>query len=1379
MPLVKYILLLVMVLTSARTIAQKNQIQFSGIDLSSGLSHNQVNTIFKDSKGFVWFGTLSGLNRFDGQRFKVFKNDPKDSTSISDDFVTSIFELPDCKLLLETRNGSNVYDPVTQSFIRNANSYLRLLHINTKKITEVIKDNHGDFWFNAGSDGIFKYSVGAKKTVHLKHHTRDPYSLSGTSVSSFCKAPNGQLWVIHVDKTVELLDIKTGKVKKRIEVFKEQTASNFQSFKLFVDNNSGLWIYTLNNRRGIDFYDAGSGDIKFIDKSPKGLNNNLISGIIQDENGLIWIGTDHGGINVLNKKDFSVVYLVNKEDDIKSLGQNSIVSLYKDPSGIIWVGTFKKGVSFYHEKILKFPLYRYRSTNPKGLAYDDVNRFVEDDLGNLWIGTNGGGLFYFNRKSGEFKRYIHEAGNPNSLSNDIIVSLYIDHDKNLWIGTYFGGLDCFDGKNFINYKHNNRDSNSLADDRVWDITEDSQGNLWVATLSGGLDKLDKKLGIFSHNRAGKKDGIGSDFLSCLMRDKKNNLWIGSSDGIHMLKADGSFINFKNKLGDSTSLINNIVYDLMQDSYGHIWVATRHGLSRMDPKTGKFRNFDSNDGLTEMATLKLVEDNDKNIWVSTANGLFEIIVKNVANNFSYTFRKYDEHDGLQGNAFNANAGYKTRSGELLFGGANGFNLFMPRNIKNDSSKPSIVLTDFQISNKSIGIGEEVDGRILFQQSIIFSKKIELNHSQNGFAIEFAALNFFNPQKIKYRYKLEGFDQHWQELHGNNRLAPYTNIDPGDYVFRVISTDASGNWVNNETTLHLTIMPPIWRSTIAYIFYVLLIGGILLLIRHRGIQRIKKEFLLEQERQQAKRMHDLDLLKIKFLTNVSHEFRTPLSLIITPLEKLIRQAKDAEKPALQLIHRNGRRLLNLVNQLLDFRRMEVHELKLHPKTGDIILFIQELSFSFGDIADRKNIGLSFQSDRKNLITDFDHDKIERILFNLLSNAFKFTPEGGKVGVSLNINHKEEGLVTLILKISDTGIGIAENKQNRIFERFFQDDVPDSIVNQGSGIGLSITREFVRLQGGRIDVESRLDEGTEFTISLEFKELNNEPVGTLETSELVISNGLQKDEELPVKDLQFKRHSKNPVLILVEDNEDFRFYLKDNLKEYYQIAEASNGREGWQKILSVHPDLIVSDVSMPQMNGIDLCKKVKADKRTAHIPVILLTALTSEDEQLMGLETGASDYMTKPFNFEILLSKIRNLLQQQALSKKTYQKQVDFKPLESAIESVDEKFIRQLSVHIEKNLSDSSYTVDQLSADMNMSRVGLYKKLLPLTGKSPIEYIRSYRLQKSKPLLLKSQLTIAEVAYEVGFSNPKHFTKYFKQEFNILPSAYALTKTDDFPV
>jgi DNA-binding response OmpR family regulator/nitrogen-specific signal transduction histidine kinase len=536
---------------------------------------------------------------------------------------------------------------------------------------------------------------------------------------------------------------------------------------------------------------------------------------------------------------------------------------------------------------------------------------------------------------------------------------------------------------------------------------------------------------------------------------------------------------------------------------------------------------------------------------------------------------------------------------------------------------------------------------------------------------------------------------------------------------------------------------------------LILAALWLARRVILERERLRSRIEQERQEAQRMHELDTLKIRFFTNISHEFRTPLSLIITPLEKIIK--KDLEsglQQQLVLVQRNARRLLNLVNQLLDFRKMEVQEIKLFPAQGDIVSFVKELTTSFSDLSEKKQIHLDFHSNVSTLSMLYDPDKIEKIIFNLLSNAFKFTPEHGNISVDLQLQNPAQ----LAIMVKDNGIGIPKEQQERIFERFFQHDIPGSLVNQGSGIGLSITREFVKLHGGSISVDSTPGMGSCFTILLP---VDNQPLVTdpVKTSIMVAKPAAA----LPAYT------GKKPVILLIEDSEDFRFYLKDNLGLYYHIIDAPNGLAGWNILQDTIPNLVVSDVSMPEMDGLELCRRIRQQPRIAHLPVILLTARAAEEDQLEALDNGATDYITKPFNFEMLLSRIRNIITQQVSLKNTFNQHIDAHPEEIAISSHDEVFIQNALRIVEKNISNPDFSVEELSRELHMSRVSAYKKLLQLTGKPPIEFIRSIRLKRAAQLLEKSQMTIAEVAYEVGFNNPKYFSKYFKLEYKMLPSAY----------
>lgn len=1358
-------LLLLLLLNYGRIWAQNQPIRFSRLDIGQGLSHNQVNTIFRDEQGFIWFGTMSGLNRYDGYNFKIFRRSIKDTNSISDDYISQIVQGPEGKLWIATRNGWNIYDPATEKFTRNTQSFLQHIGIAYPDITDIKKDAKGNFWFIHPQNGLYQYNPKAKKIIQFQAGNHLLYSDHVTSVAPLT---NGDIWIIYAEGKMDKMDGRNYQITFRTDFTTNNNKEQQLDYRSFADAQSDIWIYASNNAKGLYYYNNTQNKLLHFTKEDGSvrLNSNIIYGITQDAQGHIWIGTDHGGINVLDKKTFAIRYLLNSEADAKSISQNSIYSVYRDNTGIIWVGTFKKGVNYYHEEVVRFPLYKHSPTDANSIEYDDVNNFVEDAKGNIWIGTNGGGLIYFNRSTGRFTQYVNNPSNPNSLSNNVIVSLYIDRQQKLWIGTYYGGLNCFDGKRFIHYRHNDNDNNSIADDRVWEIMEDSQNRLWIGTLTEGLDLMDRENNRFIHHQPNMLHSIHSGYISALVEDRLGNIWIGTSEGIDILeKSMGRFTHFTHSEKDKASLSNNNVISMVQDSRGWVWVGTRDGLNVFDTARHIIKIFRQEDGLPDNTISTLVEDDNHTIWLSTPNGLSNIIIENAASGRTvFHFKNYDESDGLQGREFNENAALKTRNGELLFGGANGFNLFYPNALKATKRISNLVLTDFQIFNNSIPIGEEYNKHIILPQSISLAKEIKLKYNENVFSIEFAALDFYNADKIKYAYKLQGFNNDWLITDGKNHKATFTNLDPGDYWFKVKVADNDGSWDKKELSLKLTILPPFWKTPLAYIVYILLLAGILWYARYMVIRRAKLRFALEQERSETQRMHELDMMKIKFLTNVSHEFRTPLSLIITPLEKIIRQAKDAEeKKQFHLIHRNARRLLNLVNQLLDFRKLETQELKINATGGDMVRFIKELCYSFTDLAENKNISFSFHTSVQSLPAAFDHDKIERILFNLLSNAFKFTPEGGEVSVTLNVLTDKDS-TQLELKIKDSGIGIEKEKQEKIFDRFFQNDIPDSMVNQGSGIGLAITREFVRLHNGTITVESEPQKGSCFTLLLPIEPINDLIFYEAAADEADIVTEAQPDI-LPVAG----EPGKKKKILLVEDNEDFRTYLRDSLKDCYTVIEAPNGKLGWQKALATHPDIIVSDISMPEMNGIEMCQKIKKDKRTSFVPVILLTALTGEEQQLKGLETGANDYITKPFNFEILQSKIKNLLSQQETFKKTYQKQVAPQPGAVKVENPEERFIQNALQIVDKNMANADFSVEDLSRELFLSRVALYKKLLALTGKTPIEFIRSLRLKRAAQLLEKSDLTIAEVAYEVGFNNPKYFTKYFKAEYDMLPSAY----------
>lgn len=1356
----RYLFGVVLLLQSLIVLSQSERYNFSRLNTYTGLSHNQVNAVLKDPDGFLWVGTTYGLNRYDGYFCRIFRKDHNDSTSVKDNNITALYELPDRKMWVATMGGGCIYNYDTENFNADYNSYLRAIGLPDGSMMNIVKGNNGRYWFLYYDKGLYLYSANDKKGKLFK---QQPTNQPANQITSIRETKDGKLWLVYQSGLLEKYDIKEEKKLLSSTILEKQYEWK-QAFELMIDNDGDLWFWSYNN--GLFFFHPENDSLIRIGKNtfPARLKSELVSQVVQGGNGLIWVGTDHGGVVLIDKKNgFNTTYLQNNPNDPKSISQNSITTIYKDDQGIIWLGTFKQGVNYYNSNIVQFPYYHHRESDATSLQFDDVNRFVEDKSGNIWIGTNGGGLIYFDRKNNTFRQYLHDPKNSNSLSNNVIVSLCIDQEGILWVGTYLGGLNSFDGRKFTRYRHNDNDSSSLANNTIWELLEDREHRLWIGTLGGGLDCFDKKTNRFNHYRGGE-GLLLSNYVSPIIQDRKGNLWVGTNAGVAVIEENLSAAVFYRHTSNKYSLSDDGIFCLLEDSKGQIWIGTREGLNLFNQQTKEFQTFSIANGLPDNMILNIVEDDQQTLWISTPNGLCNAIPRQNNGQVILSVISYDAANNLQNREFNDNAALKTRAGELIFGGPSGFNIIHPASIRKPVVHPTLVFTGFQIADKNVEPGELVNNRVLLNRALSQLQSVDLKYKENIFSIDFASLHFSHNDNDKYAYMLEGFNENWLYTDGNQRRATYTNLSPGHYMFKVKVLERTGTW-SEAKTLKINIEPPFWRTPLAYLIYLLIAAGLFLLIRRITLERIHMRFEVRQQRREAERAHALEQLKTKFFTNVSHEFRTPLSLIIAPLDKIIKLATDKEQAEqLGLVQRNAKRLLNLVNQLLDFRKMEVQETRLHPAIGDIIRFCKETSLSFSDIAEKKKIQFSFSSNIDQLEIYFDKDKIEKILFNLLSNAFKYTYDNGTVSVNLlyhaAVDHETDG--RLAIAVRDSGIGIPAAQHEKIFERFFQTEVPDSMVNQGTGIGLAITKEFVKLHNGIIAVESAPDQGTCFTVLL--------PARKICVSPGIATQSMSAEEEKQIITDERKKGDKKKTIMIVEDNEDLRFYLKDNLKEKYHIAEAANGKEGWEKIKQLNPDLIVSDIMMPLMDGVELAGKVKTETLTAHIPVILLTAMGSEEKQLEGLKAGVNDYITKPFTFEILASRINNLLAQQVILQKRFQKQIEVNPGEVTITPVDEKFLKQALEIIEKEIDNPDFSVDEFSKEMFMSRVTLYRKIHSLTGKSPLDFIRSIRLKRAVQLLDKSGMSISEVAYQVGFNNPKVFRKLFKEEFSITPSEYA---------
>jgi ligand-binding sensor domain-containing protein len=865
-------------------------------------------------------------------------------------------------------------------------------------------------------------------------------------VNAAASDSNGNLWLVHASGLLEQFDPRRRAVLCSVSLLQKENTANRFKYSLYIDPEGDLWLYAGGFRSGLYELDPESRTLRHFSKDGgrTALTSDVVNAVVQDDSGLIWIATDQGGVDLLDKHRSTVRCLTNGEDPT-SLAQNTIVTLYKDDLGILWLGTYKKGVNYYHPNFARFPLFRHQPGQPQSLPYNDVDRFAEDKTGNLWIGTDGGGLIRFDRITNTFTSWLHKPRDTNSPAADAVVGLAFDQGGKLWIGYYLGGVDVFDGHRFLHYRHNDADPASLADDRVNCILASGDGKMWIGTM-GGLDRYDPQEKRFRHYNETIPNTVPSLYLSCLREDPHGNVWIGTTNGISVWqKATDRFRHYTH---ENSGLSDNSVTDVWMDSTGLTWVATWRGLSVLKPGTDTFRVFKTKDGLPDNSILKLLPDDRGHLWASTPAGLSRITPVRQAGKIGVNCVNYDENDGLQGRQFNERAALKTRRGELVFGGPNGFNLFDPARIGLEPRGFTILITGFQLFDKEIDL----------PLSITETNQVKLAHDQNEFSIEFAALNYINAKKDRYVYRLEGFDTGWITTDGLNRRATYSNIGPGKYTFRVKAANSDGTWSKNEAALTITISRFFWTTTPAYILYSLPVLLLLYAGRRLIIGRARAREALAGERQQVQRTQALYQMKIRFLANVSNEFRAPLALLLTPGDKPNMNVTDQDDGnQLFQISRNASSLLHLVNQLLDLRKIDSHEQKLNKTPGDIGLFVRETVYSFVNVMGKNDIEFIYNSDVDGLMLIFDHDKLGSVLFNLLSNAFKATPGNGTIQLGLRVTARHERMVMLEIALQDTGIGMT------------------------SGLGLVITRELVDLHGGSMTIDNEPSGGRRFTILL----------------------------------------------------------------------------------------------------------------------------------------------------------------------------------------------------------------------------------------------------------------------------------------------------------
>lgn len=1374
---------------------QLNNIQFKHLTSNSGLSSSWVKCIAQDQQGFIWVGTYDGLNKYDGYSCEVFYSDPLDSTSLYSNQIFSLFLDDDGTLWVGTSRGVNVYDQTTNTFIRKS-------AIPKHNIYDISSDGKGNILI--GSQELFIYNKKSNEVIRYQPEEDNVQSISNGMVNDIFIDSRKNIWIGTQDG-LNLFDIEKGTFKRFfVQQNEENSLIGNDIRSITEDNNNTLWIGTTKGLNSLIVPENNTDSVNFEKYSHDPLNASSLSSprilsLYCDKLNNLWIGIQNGGLNILPLSagsDKQKSFLHFKKEDLasKSLSNNTIQCIFEDNIGNIWLGTYAGGVNLYRFNAKQFKIFDFTPYSNKSINNNHVNTFLED-ANYVWVGTEGG-LNQYNKKTQRFKYFIHEENNPKSLGANAVWTIRKDIYGKLWIGVWNGGLSKFDSKTgqFKSYQHDPLDSNSIGNNNIRYIYPDKDGDLWIGTMGGGLSHFNTKTQKFKNYNI-NNSSIKTNYVASIIEYTDGKLLLANIIGVVVFDKNKKlfepfdFTGFKDVNPDNLN-----IFTVYIDKKNNIWFGTETGMFVVNETEKIYKHYTRKHGLPNATIKSILEDDHGNLWLGTNAGLIKFIDANgIPEN--PTFRKYSIEDGIQGNEFNYRSCYRNMQGTMYFGGVNGYNVFHPDSIHNNSNNVKVIITDFMLFNKPVEIGANESP---LDKHISEKKELILNSRQNSFSFQYVAINFVSPEKNNYAYKLEGFDSEWNYVQ-NQREASYTNISPGKYRFMVKASNNAENWNNEPEIIIITISPPIWRTIWAYIFYGIILILIFFLFRKYSIIGVNRKNQLVIDQLSYSKQEEINQAKLHFFTNLSHEIRTPLTLISGPIEDIFTKVSGNIyfKDQLKLINQNIKRLSNLVNQLLDFRKIDTRGEILNASYHDLSHLINRIIGAFQYQKVVKKMQISF-SNEEQIIAWFDVEKMTTILYNLIANAVKYNSENGKIEVEIknllrppiNTSSKWKSIIKKIKKdiefievrIIDQGIGIHEDQLENIFDRYFQVFKSNSVWLRGTGIGLNITKDYIELHGGKIWVESDVGKGSCFIFQIpagkdylkpeEIVENYKEPDNTLinellssETIEAEDPGAIYSNPEIPDK-------SEKQMVLLVEDDSELVNYMEGKLQDDFLIIKAKNGLQGLDLAQKYDPDIIVTDIIMPEMDGVAMTMKLKSDLKTSHIPIIILTAKAYDESRIESIEKGADAYITKPFKTDLLKAYIITLLDSRKKLKEKYSQQLVLEPGEITINTIDEKFIKKLILVVEVNISDDQFDVSDLSSKMNLSYRVLARKVKSLTSQTVNEFIRSLRLKRAALILSKDNLPIAEVSALTGFSDPAYFSRCFQKQFGQAPTQYADT-------